>query len=44
MNYLLIEALERYHPFYGDAFKVECPTGSGIWKTYKRSPMRSPVV
>jgi hypothetical protein len=29
INYLLIEALERYHHFYGDALKVECPTGSG---------------
>jgi hypothetical protein len=29
MNYLLVEALERYHRFYGDALKVECPTGSG---------------
>jgi len=29
MNYLLVEALERYHHFYGDGFKVECPTGSG---------------
>ncbi len=28
-NYLLVEALERYHHFYGDALKVECPTGSG---------------
>jgi hypothetical protein len=29
INYLLVEALERYHHFYGDTFKVECPTGSG---------------
>ena len=29
VNYLLVEALERYHRFYGDSFKVECPTGSG---------------
>ena len=28
-NYLLIEALERYHHFYGDDLLVECPTGSG---------------
>jgi len=28
-NYLLIEALERYYHYYGEAFKVECPTGSG---------------
>jgi len=29
VNYLLIEALKRYHHFYGDALTVECPTGSG---------------
>ncbi|HZP60567.1 MAG TPA: hypothetical protein VFB27_09615 [Opitutaceae bacterium] len=29
LNYLLIEALERYHRFYGDGFTVEFPTGSG---------------
>ena len=35
VNYLLIEALERYHYFYGDEFKVECPTNSGCWMTLK---------
>jgi hypothetical protein len=29
INFLLIEALERYHHFYGDELKVECPVGSG---------------
>jgi hypothetical protein len=29
MNYLLVEALQRYHHFYGDTLRVECPTGSG---------------
>lgn len=29
LNYLPIEALERYHHFYGDAFTMEFPTGSG---------------
>lgn len=29
INYLLIEALERYHHFYGDTFTVEYPVGSG---------------
>ena len=24
-----VEALERYDYFYGETFKVECPTGSG---------------
>ena len=29
VNYLLIEALQRYHHFYRDSFKVEVPVGSG---------------
>jgi hypothetical protein len=29
VNFLLVEALQRYHSYYGDDFKVECPTGSG---------------
>ncbi|HEY5038193.1 MAG TPA: glucosidase, partial [bacterium] len=29
LNFLLVECLERYHHFYGDSFKIECPTGSG---------------
>ena len=29
LNYLLLEALERYHHFYGDSFQVEFPTRSG---------------
>jgi len=29
LNYLLIEALERYHEFYGDYLRVECPARSG---------------
>lgn len=29
MNYLLVEALERYHHFYGEDLLVEYPTGSG---------------
>jgi hypothetical protein len=28
-NYLLIEALQNYHFYFGDDFKVEFPTGSG---------------
>ena len=30
INYLIIEALERYHHFYGDELQVECPKGSGV--------------
>ena len=29
VNYLLIEALQKFHHYYGDDFTVECPTGSG---------------
>ena len=29
VNYLLVEALERYHYFYGDSLLIEYPTGSG---------------
>jgi hypothetical protein len=31
INYLIVEALERYYYFYGNDLKVECPTGSGIF-------------
>jgi hypothetical protein len=37
VNYLLIEALERYHHFYGDTFTVEFPTGSGHRVTLKQA-------
>jgi hypothetical protein len=36
LNYLLIEALERYHHFYGDELRVECPTGSGRMMNLKQ--------
>ncbi len=36
VNYLLIEALERYHHFYGDSLQVECPTGSGRMMNLKQ--------
>jgi hypothetical protein len=29
LNYLVIDSLQRYHRYFGDEFKVECPTGSG---------------
>ena len=34
-NFILIEALERYHFFYGDSFTVEYPTGSGKQHTLR---------
>jgi hypothetical protein len=33
VNYLLIESLQKFHHYYGDDFKVECPTGSGHFAT-----------
>jgi hypothetical protein len=35
VNYLLIESLQKFHHYYGDDFKVECPTGSGQFLTIK---------
>jgi Glycosyl hydrolase family 63 C-terminal domain len=29
VNYLLIESLQKFHHYFGDDVKVECPTGSG---------------
>jgi hypothetical protein len=31
VNYLLITSLRRFAGFYGEDFKIECPTGSGMW-------------
>ena len=36
INYLFIEALYKYHHFYGKSFKVEYPTGSGNKHTLKQ--------
>jgi hypothetical protein len=35
VNYLLIEALQKYYSYYGDDFLVECPTGSGQMLTLR---------
>ncbi|HKQ48962.1 MAG TPA: glucosidase, partial [Phycisphaerae bacterium] len=29
MNFLLVESLQKFHHYYGDDFRVECPVGSG---------------
>ena len=39
LNYLLVEALKRYHRFYGDRFRLECPTGSGITMNLSEAAM-----
>ncbi len=33
VNYLLVESLQKFHRYYGDEFKIECPTGSGRFMT-----------
>jgi Glycosyl hydrolase family 63 C-terminal domain len=33
LNFLIIESLQKFHHYYGNDFKVECPTGSGIMLT-----------
>ena len=32
-NYLIIESIRKFYYYYGDDFKVECPTGSGQFIT-----------
>src|SRR6266849_524093 len=33
VNFLLIESLQKFHHYYRSDLKVECPTGSGQYKT-----------
>jgi hypothetical protein len=33
VNFLIIESLQKFHHYYGDDFKVECPAGSGKFVT-----------
>jgi hypothetical protein len=33
INFLIIESLQKFHHYYGDDFKIECPSGSGIFLT-----------
>lgn len=33
VNFLIVESLQKFHHYYGDDFKVECPTGSGTYLT-----------
>jgi hypothetical protein len=35
LNFLLVEALIRYHDFYGPTLRVECPAGSGAFMNLK---------
>jgi hypothetical protein len=40
VNYLLIESLQKFHHYYGDDFKIECPTGSGKFVTINEAAAR----
>jgi hypothetical protein len=33
VNFLLVESLRRFHAYYSDDYKVECPVGSGQHST-----------
>lgn len=33
VNFLVIESLQKFHHYYGDDFRIECPTGSGKYAT-----------
>ena len=33
VNFLLLESLQKFHHYFGDQLRVECPTGSGQQKT-----------
>jgi hypothetical protein len=33
LNFLLVEALQKFHHYYGDDFRVEAPVGSGEQRT-----------
>jgi len=35
LNYLIVESLLKFHRYYGDDFRVECPVGSGSMRTLK---------
>jgi hypothetical protein len=44
VNYLLIEALQKFDYYYGDDFKIEFPTGSGklmnLWQVSQQLEKR----
>ncbi len=37
INYLIIESLNRFHAFYGDDFRVECPVAPGRTASLKET-------
>ncbi len=36
VNFLIIESLRKFHSYYGDDFKIECPTGSNHFLTIEQ--------
>jgi hypothetical protein len=44
VNYLIIESLQKFHHYYGDDLRVECPTGSGnmmnLWEVSQELSLR----
>lgn len=36
LNFLVIESLQKFYHYYGDDFKVEYPTGSGVFITLEQ--------
>jgi len=36
VNFLIIESLQKFHHYYGESFKIECPTGSGRLRTLEQ--------
>jgi hypothetical protein len=45
MNFLIIESLQKFHHYYGEDLRVECPTGSGkrmnLWEVATELSRRS---
>ena len=41
VNYMMIRSLHEFSLYYGDTYKVECPTGSGQMLTLGRSGPRA---
>jgi|SRR5689334_15740365 hypothetical protein len=35
VNFLITGSLQKFHDYYRDDFRVECPTGSGMSITFK---------
>ena len=36
VNFLIIESLQRFHHYYGDDFRIECPSGTGNFTSLKK--------